>query len=48
LVGFRVLYRKEDLLVLGVVNIFTKLKIIGLNFAKFSISKKKKGKKKKN
>jgi len=46
LVGFRVLYRKENFLVLGLVNIFRKLKKIGLNFAKFSISKKKREKRK--
>jgi hypothetical protein len=43
-----VLYTKEDFLVLGLVNILRKLKIIiGSNFAKFSISKRKRGKKEK-
>jgi hypothetical protein len=47
LVGFSVLYTKEDFLVLGLVNILRKLKIIGSNFAKFSVSKKKKREKRK-
>lgn len=42
-IGFSI--GRKEFLVLGLVNILRKLKIIGLNFAKFSISKKK-GKKK--
>jgi len=47
LVGFRVFYRKEDFLVLGVLNIFRKLKNNWVEFSKILDIKKKNGKKKK-
>jgi hypothetical protein len=47
LVGFRVLYRKEDFLVLGVLNIFRKLKNNWVEFSKILDIKKKREKRKK-
>jgi hypothetical protein len=46
-VGFRVFYRKEDFLVLGVLNIFRKLKNNWVEFSKILDIKKKREKRKK-